>query len=102
MTKRMHASALAAAILLAGASAWAKLPPPPAVDPAAKEAAAAKAAAAAAKEKEITAAAEDKAVRNFQENMRKEGKPVPKPQLSTAAMPKPPASPKAAGKKKKG
>lgn len=79
MNKLVRKSAILPALLLASFAALAKLPPPPPVDPAVKEAAAEKAKAAAEKEKAALAAAEDYAVKNFQANMRKEGRPIPKP-----------------------
>ena len=71
-------------MLLAGAGVgWAKIPPPPPPpDEKAKAAAAEKKEkddAAAAKAKADQTAAEDKAVKNYQGNMKKAGKPVPKP-----------------------
>ena len=89
MSQRTRIAGLAGVLLFACAAAWAKIPRPPPMDPAAKEAAAAKKAAAAEKAKAELAAAEDRAVKNYQENMRKEGKPVPKPE-PVAAMSKPP------------
>ncbi len=64
------------------AHALAKLPPaPPAppLDPVAAAAKAEKDKAAADKVKALQAVAEDRAVGNFQANMKKAGKPVPKP-----------------------
>jgi len=64
------------------ASAFAKLPPPnpvPPLDPVAAAAKAEKDKAAAEKAKALQADAEDRAVKNFQANMKKTGKPVPKP-----------------------
>ncbi|HSN21464.1 MAG TPA: hypothetical protein VLS49_12340 [Usitatibacter sp.] len=84
MTTRIHAAGLAAALLLACTAALAKLPPPPPMDPAAKEAADAKKKAAAEKSKQELTAAEDRAVKNYQENMRKMGKPIPKPEPTNA------------------
>ncbi len=89
MNRRTRIASLAAVLFFASAGAWAKIPPPPPMDPAAKEAAAAKKGAAAEKTKADLAAAEDRAVKNYQENMRKEGKPVPKPE-PVAAMSKSP------------
>lgn len=91
MIKRTR-GVLVAALLLGAFSALAKLPPAPPMDPAAKAAADEKKKAAAEKEKAELAAAEDRAVKNYQENMRKEGKPIlkpvpvaaPKPQSNTA------------------
>jgi len=89
MTNRIHAAGLAAALLLACSAALAKLPPPPPMEPAAKEAADAKKKAAAEKQKEELAAAQDRAVKNYQENMRKAGKPIPRP-MPTHSMSSPP------------
>jgi hypothetical protein len=90
MSTRIHTAGLAAALILACTAAVAKLPPPPPMDPAAKEAADAKKKAAAEKAKQELAAAEERTVKNYQENMRKMGKPVPKPQAvnGTSAPPK--------------
>ena len=69
-------------------AAWAKIPPPPPPDDKAKAAAAEKKVkddAAAAQAKLDQAAAEDKAVKNFQGNMKKMGKPIPKPTPVVAA-----------------
>jgi len=92
MTKRIHAAGLAAALWLGSAVALAKLPPPPPappMDPAAKAAADAKKAVADEKAKKDQAAVEDAAVKNFQANMKKQGKPIPKP-VPLAAMSTPP------------
>jgi hypothetical protein len=84
-------------IALAAGAAWAKLPPPPPLDEKGKAAAEdkkAKDAATAEKAKADQTAAEDKAVKNFQGNMKKMGKPIPKPTpvvaAATAAQPMPP------------
>jgi hypothetical protein len=77
MTKKTIIAALVTA-LVAGA-AWAKIPPPPPPDPAAAEAKKEKDKADAEKAKADLTAAEDRAVKNYQSNMRKMGKPVPKP-----------------------
>ena len=64
------------------AVAFAKIPPPPPAPPADPVAVAAKAEkdkAAAEKGKAQQAAAEEHAVKNFQANMKKTGKPIPKP-----------------------
>ncbi len=77
---------IAAGLVLASFGvAVAKLPPPPPMDPAKKEAEDAKKKAAAEKEKAELTAAEDRTVKNFQANMKKEGKPVPKPVPVAAA-----------------
>ncbi|HEX6634067.1 MAG TPA: hypothetical protein VF038_08850 [Usitatibacter sp.] len=90
MSTRIHTAGLAAALILACTAAVAKLPPPPPMDPAAKEAADAKKKAAAEKAKEELMAAEERTVKNYQANMRKEGKPIPKaqPVNGTSAPPK--------------
>jgi hypothetical protein len=90
MTKRIHAAGFAAALFLASAAAIAKLPPPPPVDPAAKAAADEKKKAADEKAKQEQAAAEDAMVKNYHANMKKMGKPIPKPipTASTSAPPK--------------
>jgi hypothetical protein len=80
-----------AAFALVAATAWAKLPPPPPLDEKGKAAAEekkAKDAAAAEKAKADQAAAEDYAVKNYQGNMKKAGKPIPKPvAMATKAEP---------------
>jgi hypothetical protein len=89
MDKRIHAAGFAAALILASAAAFAKLPPPPPMDPAAKAAADEKKKAADEKAKREEAAAEEATVKNYQANMRKMGKPVPRP-IPTAATSAPP------------
>lgn len=81
--------------------ALAKLPPSPPVDPAAAAAKAEKDKATAEKGKAELAKYSDKAVTNFQANMKKAGKPVPKPTPivvavapAAAAKPAVPVSPK--------
>ncbi len=110
MIKRTHTAGLVAALLVASFAAWSKIPPPPPpppMDPAAKAAADAKKAAADQKAKEEEAAAEERMVKNFQANMKREGKPIPKP-VPVASAPakgaekKPQANTKAAEKKGKG
>ncbi len=59
-------------------SAFAKLPPAPPADPVAVAAKAEKDKAAAEKTKADQGRYEDKAVVNFQGNMKKAGKPIPK------------------------
>ena len=79
--KRIQIAGLALAATFAASAAWAKIPPPPPPDEKAKAAAEekkAKDAAAAEKAKSDQTAAEDKAVKNYQANMRKMGKPVPR------------------------
>ncbi len=90
---------LALGIATLGTSAWAKLPPPPPPDEAAIAAKAAKAEkdkAVAEKGKALQAASEDKAVKNFQANMKKAGKPIPKPTPIVVAAAPPPAAAAAA------
>ena len=65
--------------VLFSVGAFAKLPPAPPPDPVAVAAKAEKDKAAAEKGKALQAASEDKAVKNFQANMKKAGKPIPKP-----------------------
>ena len=79
MNQAMRSAGLVAALLLMSSMALAKLPPPPPMDPAKKEEADAKKKAAAEKEKAELTAAEDRAVKNYQANMKKAGKPIPKP-----------------------
>lgn len=67
------------AIACFSVAAFAKLPPPPPPDPVAVAAKAEKDKAAAEKGKAQQAAAEDRTVANFQANMKKAGKPIPKP-----------------------
>jgi len=96
------------AVICAGAFAfgasvvWAKLPPPPPLDEKGKAAAEekkAKDAAAAEKAKADLAAAEDKMIKNYQSNMKKAGKPIPKPTpIVAAAAPAKPGDAKAAAK----
>ena len=104
---RMHIAGLVAVLALSSV-AWAKIPPPPPPDEKAKAAAEekkAKDAVAAEKAKAEQAAAEDATVKNFQSNMKKKGKPIPKPTPVAAASTPPkggqpaPAS-KQEGKKK--
>jgi hypothetical protein len=101
---RAIGAALAFAVISTGA--WAKLPPPAPLDEKAKAAAEekkAKDAAAAEKAKADQAAAEEYAIKNYQGNMKKAGKAIPKPTpIVTAAAPAPaapgaaPAAPAAA------
>jgi hypothetical protein len=81
MNPRLTA-AVAAFALGVAFTAQGKIPPPPPLDEKGKAAAEekkAKDAAAAEKTKAQQVAAEDRAVKNFQGNMKKAGKPVPKP-----------------------
>ena len=76
-----HLFAYLAIACLSGAAS-AKLPPPkptPPLDPVAAAAKAEKDKATAEKAKALQADAEDRAVKNFQANMKKAGKPIPKP-----------------------
>jgi hypothetical protein len=97
--KRTIRHAVLTVAFLAGASvAWAKLPPPPPLDEKGKAAAEEKKvkdAEAAAKAKAAHLEAEDKAVKNYHANMRKAGKPIPKPTpVVAAAAPGAPAAAK--------
>jgi hypothetical protein len=86
--KRITTAGLLLAFTLGTGAAWAKIPPPPPPDDKAKAAAAEKKVkddAAAEKAKSDQTAAEDKAVKNFQANMKKMGKPIPKPTPIVAA-----------------
>ena len=88
--KRMTIAGALLAFTLGTGAAWAKIPPPPPPDEKAKATAEekkAKDAVAAEKAKADQAAAEDKAVKNFQGNMKKMGKPIPKPTPVAAATP---------------
>jgi len=89
---RIHATILTLVLSLAASGAFAKVPPPPPPDEKAKAAAEekkAKDAVAAEKAKADQTAAEDKAVKNFQGNMKKAGKPIPKPTPVAAVTPPP-------------
>jgi hypothetical protein len=79
---------VAVILALGVGTAWAKIPPPPPPDDKAKAAAEekkAKDAVVAEKAKADQASAEEKAVKNFQANMKKQGKPIPKPTPVVAA-----------------
>jgi len=76
--KRIVIAAIAAG-LVAIPSAWAKIPPPPPQTEEQKAAAAEKKKAADEKDKADLTASQDKAVKNYQDNQRKKGKPIPKP-----------------------
>ncbi len=91
----MRIAGLVAALGLASLAAWAKIPPPPPQDPAAKAAADEKKKAADEKDKAELTASQDVAVKSYQANMKKMGKPVPKPQPIAAAS-APPTGGKAA------
>ena len=99
--KRATLISMAAAIAFTASAAWAKLPPPPPPDDKAKAAAEekkAKDAAAAEKAKADQASAEDRMIKNFQGNMKKAGKPIPKPTPILTAAPAQPMPPMAGGK----
>jgi hypothetical protein len=102
MNARIPVAAMISALVLGASCAWAKIPPPPPPDEKAKAAAEekkAKDAAAAEKAKADQAAVEEATVKNFQANMRKKGKPIPKPTPIAAAAPAKPGEPaKAAAK----
>lgn len=86
--KRMTTAGVMLAFTLAAGAAWAKIPPPPPPDEKAKAAAEekkAKDAIVAEKAKADQLAAEEKAVKNYQANMKKAGKPIPKPTPVVAA-----------------
>ncbi len=90
MKKILTIAGCAIVLAVGSAAAWAKIPPPPPPADPQKAAAAAEAKkekdkADAEKAKADQTAAEDKAVKNFQDNMRKKGKPVPKPTPVVAA-----------------
>jgi hypothetical protein len=85
---RIKTAGLVMALALASTTAWAKIPPPPPPDEKAKAAAEekkAKDAITAEKAKADQLAAEEKAVKNYQANMKKAGKPIPKPTPIVAA-----------------
>ena len=76
---------IAAAVAAFSLNAVAKIPPPPPVAPEVAEAKAAKDKIAAEKGKAEQAKYEDLAVANFRANMKKAGKPIPKPTPIVAA-----------------
>ena len=101
VSREMKGLAIALALSFAASAAWAKIPPPPPPDDKAKAAAAEKKVkddAAAAAAKDAQTAAEDRAVKNFQGNMKKAGKPIPKP-VPVAAVTPPQVMPAPAGGK---
>ncbi|MCE2990474.1 MAG: formate dehydrogenase [Nitrosomonadaceae bacterium] len=103
MKSATRIASICATLVALSTPAWAKLPPPPPPTPEQAAAAAAKAEkdkAAAEKAKADQARYEDKAVTNFQSNMRKAGKPIPKP-VAIAAAPTPAAAKPAAAPAKK-
>ena len=93
MNIRHTLGSLAVAFFSVGALA--KLPPAPPPDPVAVAAKAEKDKAAAEKGKVLQAAAEERAVKNYQANMKKAGKPIPKPTPIVVAVA--PAAPAAKG-----
>ena len=96
MNKLMRSTVLALAFVAGASVAWAKIPPPPPLDEKGKAAAEekkAKDAAAAEKAKADLAAATDKAIKNRDANLKKAGKPVPKPTPIVAAAPTATAKP---------
>jgi hypothetical protein len=98
---RIHTTICAVALTLAAACAWAKIPPPPPPDEKAKAAAdekKAKEAAAAKKAQDDLDASIDKAVKNYQSNMRKQGRPIPRPTPVVAAAAAQVVPPSAGGK----
>ena len=93
MTKRIQLAGLALALVLGSSAAWAKIPPPPPPPPLDEKGKAAagekkaKDAGAARKTMADQMAAEDTAVKNYQANMKKAGKPIPKPTPVVAMTP---------------
>jgi hypothetical protein len=88
MKTSIRALALSAGLILGASAAWAKLPPPPPLDEKGKAAAEekkAKDAVTAEAAKKAQAEAEEKTVKNYQANMKKMGKPIPKPTPIVAA-----------------
>src|SRR5476651_751720 len=79
--KRMTIAGVLLSFTLGMGAAWAKIPPPPPPDDKAKAAAVDK------KAKADQTAAEDKAVKNFQTNMKQQGKPIPRPTPVAATTP---------------
>ena len=78
---------IAAAVAAFSLNVVAKIPPAPPVDPKVAEEKAAKDKAVAEKTKADQAKYEDRAAANFRANMKKAGKPVPKPTAIVAAAP---------------
>jgi len=92
MRTNVKVATLAIALAVGCAAAWAKIPPPPPLDEKGKAAAEekkAKDAAAAEKAKADMAAAEERTIKNYQSNMKKAGKPIPKAVPVAAASPPP-------------
>jgi hypothetical protein len=101
MRTNVKAATLAIALAVGCGAAWSKIPPPPPPDDKAKAAAEekkAKDAAAAEKAKADQASAEDRMIKNYQGNMKKAGKPIPKPTPILTAAPAQPMPPMAGGK----
>jgi hypothetical protein len=95
MNLRIASLTMVFALGAGATAALAKLPPPPPMtdqQKAAAEEKKAKDAAAAEKAKADQTAAEDRAVSNYQQNMKKLGKPVPKPVAVAAQAAPPPAA----------
>ena len=105
MATFMRNTAFALAFVLGASLAWAKLPAPPPLDEKGKAAAEEKKtkdAAAAKKTAEELTASMDKAVKNRDGNLKKAGKPIPKPTpIVAAAAPAPAAAPAKPGEKAK-
>jgi hypothetical protein len=92
MSQRIASLAMAAAMTLAAGYAIAKIPPPPPPTDAQKAAADAKKEkdkAAAETAKAELAAAQERAIANYHENMKRQGKPIPKA-VTVAAQSEPP------------
>ena len=84
----------AVCIALLSSMTLAKLPTPPPEDPKVTAEKAEKAKAAAEKAKVLQVAAEERAVKNYQGNMKKAGKPIPRPTpIVTAQAPAAPGAP---------
>ena len=105
MKNAMKAVICAGAFALGASVVWAKIPPPPPLDEKGKAAAEekkAKDAAAAEKAKADLTAAEDRAVKNRDANLRKAGKAIPKATpVKVASTPAAGAAPKPEGDTKK-
>ncbi len=94
---RISQFVLAWGVATIGASALAKIPAAPPPDPAVAAAKAEKDKAVAEKTKALQVASEDRAVKNFQANMKKAGKPIPKPTAILVAAAPAPAVPMVKG-----
>ena len=90
----MNMRVLIGSLVFAGfsVSGFAKLPPAPPPDPVAVAAKAEKDKVTAEKGKMLQVAAEERAVKNYQANMKKMGKPIPKPTPIVVAVAPAPAS----------